>query len=140
MSAQLAMIWPRVPVPAGGSPDAGARHLLVPGALPQWRALLEFHWQERLERVTELSLAYHEARDLAGDGGGQHAESAVAARCARLILRRTVAERRALAEIEAALARLAGGRYGRCEQCGAAIAVSRLAEAPQARYCPACDR
>ncbi|MGO9082337.1 MAG: hypothetical protein ACLQDY_25470 [Streptosporangiaceae bacterium] len=33
--------------------------------MPQWRALPELHWQQRLERLTELSLAYHEAR--AGD-------------------------------------------------------------------------
>jgi DnaK suppressor protein len=136
MSAKLAMISPRNA--AGRSPDAGARHL-VPGALPQWRALLELHWQERLERVTELSLAYHEARERAGEGSGPATEGAEA-QSARLILHRTVEERRALADIEAALARLDSGRFGWCEQCGAAVDVSRLAEAPQARYCLHCDR
>jgi RNA polymerase-binding transcription factor DksA len=51
-----------------------------------------------------------------------------------------VAERLALAEIEAALARLAAGRFGWCEQCAAAITIARLAEVPQARYCQACER
>jgi DnaK suppressor protein len=62
-----------------------------------------------------------------------------ARRRARAILHRAVAERRALAEIESALSRLAAGRFGWCEQCGGAIAATRLAEMPQARYCPAGD-
>jgi hypothetical protein len=36
---------------------------LAPDALPRWRTLLEFHWQERLERIIELSMAYYEAEE-----------------------------------------------------------------------------
>lgn len=101
---------------------------LAPEALPRWRALLEFHWRARLERVTELSLAYHDAED-AGQLGA-----------AARLLRQAVIERRALAEIEAALSRLGTGSYGTCERCAVAVSPARLTRIPQARYCAACDR
>ena len=40
-----------------------------------------------------------------------------------------------LAELDAALARLADGRYGRCEVCGEAIPDGRLEARPTARTC-----
>jgi RNA polymerase-binding transcription factor DksA len=46
--------------------------------------------------------------------------------------------RDALAEVEAAIARLADGTYGRCEQCGQPIAPARLEAKPAARRCIAC--
>jgi DnaK suppressor protein len=46
--------------------------------------------------------------------------------------------RQHLAEIDAALARLADGRYGRCEQCGSAISPARLAARPAAATCISC--
>ncbi len=110
---------------AGLAPDA--THL-APEALPRWRALLEFHWRARLERVTELSLAYHDAED-----AGQQGD-------ATRLLRLAVTERRALAEIEAALSRLGAGAYGTCERCAVAVSPARLTRIPQARYCAACDR
>ena len=109
-----------------------------PGGLAQRRALLEARWRDRLERVTALSLAYHEA--------AQNLPSGVAGACspasrrARQLARHAVAERHALAEIEAALDRIAAGRYGWCEQCGRPIAAAFLASQPQARYCAACGR
>lgn len=137
MTADLAIFPP--PAAARRSPAAEARHL-HPAALPRWRALLGFRWQERLERLTELSLAYHDAREAAADAGSGRDVRLAAQRRAGATLRRAVAARLALAEIEAALARLAAGRFGWCEQCGAAIATARLAETPQARYCTACER
>lgn len=124
MSADLAI----------GSPKAmrlapkAAPHL-APDTLPAWRALLESHWRARLERVTELSLAYHDAEEARG---GSRAES-------RALLRQAVVERRALAEIEAALARLGSGRFGRCERCGGVVSAARLTRVPQARYCGSCE-
>jgi DnaK suppressor protein len=49
-----------------------------------------------------------------------------------------VASRRALADIEEALARLSAGRYGWCESCAGAIAAQRLAATPETRYCARC--
>jgi RNA polymerase-binding transcription factor DksA len=124
------------------NPATQARHL-HPAALPQWRALLEFCWQERLERVTQLSLAYHDAEEAAASaasGGGGAGARLAARRRASATLHRAVAERRALAEIEEALSRLAAGRFGWCEQCGSAITITRLNQMPQTRYCAACNR
>ena len=137
MPADLAIISPRSA--AERSLAAGMRHV-HPAALPQWRALLEFHWQERLERVTEFSLAYCDAEEAAADASSGRGARVAARRRAAEILCRTVAERRVLADIEAALSRLAIGRFGWCEQCGRVIATTRLAGMPQARYCADCDR
>jgi DnaK suppressor protein len=49
-----------------------------------------------------------------------------------------VRARSSVAEIEAALARLADGTYGRCEACGRPIAEGRLEALPTARTCIAC--
>jgi RNA polymerase-binding transcription factor DksA len=151
------------PVPAAGR----AVHL-GPGGLAQRRALLEACWRDRLERVTALSLAYHDAAQSSppagpGNGGvsngrrsdgrsgdgsvsnsragnGGTANGQALSRRARQLARQAVAERQALAEIEAALDRMTAGHYGWCEQCGRPIAAALLAAQPQARYCTACER
>jgi RNA polymerase-binding transcription factor DksA len=46
--------------------------------------------------------------------------------------------RRGHADIEGALARLDGDSYGRCEQCGQAIAAERLEARPEVRTCIVC--
>ncbi len=107
---------------------------LAARSLPHWRALLEARWQARLRQVTELSLAYHDA---AAAGAHQTGDRAAEGRL-RDMLRRTVATRRALADIEEALARLSDGRFGRCEQCWHAIPAAKLAYTPETRYCQTC--
>jgi RNA polymerase-binding transcription factor DksA len=60
------------------------------------------------------------------------------------ILEREVAEasaaraRDAIENIDAALARMAAGTYGRCESCGESLPVERLEAIPHARFCVAC--
>lgn len=46
--------------------------------------------------------------------------------------------RQAVDEINHALAKIAGGTYGRCEGCGQPIPRARLKALPQARLCVAC--
>ena len=144
MSADLVIEAPRTR-PASGAPRARAavvrtsargrtgpspglrsrpsrRRTWPPESLPGWRALLESHWRARLERVTELSLAYHDAEEAAAGEGG---------RPGRPLLRQAVAERRVLAEIEAALSRLRTGCFGRCERCGGVIPAARLTRSPR---------
>ncbi|WP_375757233.1 TraR/DksA family transcriptional regulator [Corallococcus exercitus] len=43
-----------------------------------------------------------------------------------------------LEEVEAALERIAQGRFGCCEQCGGAIGRQRLLAVPEARCCLTC--
>ena len=107
-----------------------------PAKLQQHAAELEDRWRARLGRVTELSLAYHDAAQLVRQGSA--AERSRAARRARRLARAVVAERQALVEIEAALDRITRGQYGRCEQCREPISAELLARHPQARYCTAC--
>jgi DnaK suppressor protein len=108
-------------------------HLTEAPSFPYWRALLEARWQAGLEELIELSLAYHDGAAAGGDHGDR-----AAARRLRETLRATVAARRGLADTEDALGRLAAGRFGLCEQCGAAIPASLLALTPATRYCQAC--
>jgi DnaK suppressor protein len=55
-----------------------------------------------------------------------------------LTLRR--AARVALADIDAALARMLEGRYGRCVHCDATIPLERLEILPAVALCMACQR
>jgi DnaK suppressor protein len=103
--------------------------------LMQRRAQLEGCWRARLERVTELSLAYHDAAQVAEPPAGRGQR----ARRLRILARRTVSERQALAEIEAALDRLSAGQYGQCEQCHEPVPAALLAAHPEARYCARCS-
>jgi DnaK suppressor protein len=123
--------------PAHQAPRPGRPLYLGPGGLAQRRALLEERWRDRLERVTALSLAYHDAAESAPAAPASRGASS---RRAKQLARQAVAERQALAEIEAALDRIAAGRYGWCEECGRPVAVALLAAQPQARYCGACRR
>ena len=100
---------------------------------PRWRAILEERWRDRLQKVTELSVAYHGATARAPDGiDGLRDEGA------RRLLGQAIAARRRLADTEEALARLAAGGFGQCEQCHALIPETLLAAAPEIRYCADC--
>ncbi|MGW2292968.1 TraR/DksA family transcriptional regulator [Streptomyces violaceorubidus] len=48
--------------------------------------------------------------------------------------------RMVLADVEAALDRIAEGRYGRCQLCRHTIDRDRLMIVPQARYCARCQQ
>lgn len=45
-----------------------------------------------------------------------------------------------LADVEAALARMETGHYGRCCQCREAVGLARLRICPQTLYCAECHR
>ena len=114
--------------PASQRPAASTRVAGFP--VPYWRELLSARWQTELTAVTELSLAFHETAEVAAAGASPAS--------LRRLQRRTVAARRALADLEEALARLSAGHYGRCEQCGGGIPADWLLRQPEVRYCPGC--
>ncbi|MFE2457385.1 TraR/DksA family transcriptional regulator [Streptomyces sp. NPDC059402] len=77
--------------------------------------------------------------------------AAVPSRTDELIQRRSAAQtevrvtlaasaRMVLADVEAALDRMAEGRYGRCHLCRRTIDRDRLMIVPQARYCARCQQ
>ena len=117
------------------SPAARTRELPPGFRGPHWRALLEARWQVRVREVTELSLAYHVAAAAAPGGTGDGTDQPEI----QAALRRTVAARRKLADVEEALGRLAAGNFGSCEQCGSQIPAGLLTSTPETRYCPRCD-
>jgi RNA polymerase-binding transcription factor DksA len=49
-------------------------------------------------------------------------------------------EGQTLQEVAAAVGRIDGGTYGRCERCGAEINRERLQALPYVRHCIACAR
>jgi len=119
-------------VPPGQVPP---RPALPRPALPAWRSLLEERWQQRLNTLTDLALAYHDAEENVGDGPPGTADTA---RRLRRLLRQATAARRALGDTDDALARLSAGSFGRCEQCAGAIPATELLAEPETRYCGEC--
>ena len=121
LAAEAAGTAADTPGPAAGAHRAGG---------PRWRALLEARWQDRLRKVTELSLAFHDA----AASTGPHRPEASLGR----LMRRVTAARRDLAATEAALSRLSGGSFGRCERCSAPIPAAQLIAVPEDTYCQGC--
>lgn len=115
-------------IPAAATPSSPAESVG-----PHWRALLEDRWRARLQEITALSLSYHQAATPADDW-----DTGAGSRQAERLLRRTVAARRKLADIEEALDRLVSGNFGRCEQCRSPLSRELLTAIPETRYCPAC--
>lgn len=104
--------------------------------LPTLRDMLEEQRDFRLEQLAELSepVSMGAVREI--DPTDDAAENT----------RREVAEclvagaRQALADIEAALNRMADGRFGACATCRAGIPAERLEIIPQAALCVTCQR
>ena len=120
-------------------PGTPARPRRAATSGPRRRAQLESRWRTRLQEVTELSLAYHDAAAAAAVRSGGRRSAQAGGRQLRYLMNRAVAARRALADTEDALARLSAGHFGFCEHCAAPMPAARLAETPEARYCPRCD-
>ncbi len=119
---------------------------MSPTSLARRRADLEARWREVLERLTAMSVAYHETRAVRLGRLAPSADPVASApevdhgdQAAWRLARRVAAERQQLAEIEAALDRIARGRYGRCEQCSQQISARLLGARPEARFCSSCS-
>lgn len=95
--------------------------------------MLEARWRDRLQRVTELSLEFHDAAAATPAAGASRPGPKL-----QRLMRRAASARRALADTDEALGRLAAGRFGRCENCSAPIPVRTLRAEPEARYCRQC--
>jgi DnaK suppressor protein len=106
---------------------AAPAHTVLARSGAEWRDVLEARWRDRLEELTELCVTFHEA----GTPTRAHPSQ-------RRLMQRAVAARQALAETDAALARLTGGTFGRCEDCAGHIPALRLLSIPELRYCPRC--
>jgi RNA polymerase-binding protein DksA len=100
------------------------------------------HRRAKLLEAAHAELAYGESAPYAAilDEVSDEADRATAATTADLdneIARRHGA---ALREVDAALARIGSGSYGRCGDCAADIGYARLAAFPTATRCVDCQR
>ena len=84
--------------------------------------------QSQREDFTELAGRVHDA--------GEESVAELIMSTNYAVLDREVRE---LREVEAALARVRAGRYGKCAECGADIARERLLANPTARRCIRCQ-
>ena len=114
-------------------PPVSPQPPLSPGDLAVLRENLQEQRQFREEQLRRLAVAPSRTDDpgrrpaAAQTGGGGRAGLAASA----LMV---------LADVEAALERMAEGRYGRCHLCRRPVDRERLVIVPQARYCGRCQQ
>jgi len=105
------------------------------------RGLLEEERQQTLRRLANLTGDFEEvvaaSRDTNADD--EHDPEGATIAFERSQIAAFVRQSRVhLAEVEAALQRLAAGTFGVCERCDRSIATERLEARPVARTCIAC--
>jgi DnaK suppressor protein len=107
------------------------------------RAALAAAQERALARLASLEREFGGIVDTARDVGADDEhdpEGATLAFERQHVAALADAAREDLAEIQAALTRLADGSYGGCQVCGARISAERLAARPMARTCVGCAR
>lgn len=90
-------------------------------------------WEEAMAADSELQ-ALGETRE------SEFEETAQQELMSGLMARLDVRAKHEIEEIDAALRRLADGRYGTCLVCGRRIAIARLQVVPATRFCVRCAR
>jgi DnaK suppressor protein len=104
---------------------------LDPATLAALRAGLHEHRMFRLDQLRDIVESTSTSANTSAPGPYPTALADVRRQLA-------AAAALALAETDAALARIDKGCYGTCERCGAGIGLERLYAHPQARYCITC--
>lgn len=94
--------------------------------------------RQRAVLVGEAADTEADLHTLAEDREIELEERAQEERAARLLVQFDDREKHEIAEIDAALRRLAEGSYGICEGCGDSITEARLQALPATRFCVAC--
>ena len=112
---------------------------LTPALLQQLQATLQSHRAQldgqRLDHLDGQTRAEHARSVLLQDGDDAPQRDADR----EVDQARTDRDAVALAQIDAALQRLARGHYGLCIDCGEPIAGARLQQSPEAARCVACE-
>lgn len=115
----------------------GCHHEPTDGA----RELLEAERGQALQRLTDLTGDFNNVVEASRDSNADDEHDPEGATIAFERAQVTALAHQArehLAEIDAALERLAAGTYGSCTRCGRPIAPGRLEARPTARTCIAC--
>jgi DnaK suppressor protein len=95
-----------------------------PATPARWEAFRFLLEEQRADRVRQRELALAEAATSMPDP---------------VAMRRGASMLLTIAEMDAALERIAGGTYGRCTHCGIGIPIERLEFLPYASGCVACQ-
>jgi DnaK suppressor protein len=124
--------------PSSSGPPAGG---LSPEQAAEARAALAAERDGTLARITALRREFQGIVDAAADANADDEHdpegATIAFERAQVAALLAAAEDH-LADLDAALARLAEGGYGNCQRCGQPIAPARLAARPAARTCISC--
>lgn len=94
--------------------------------------------RQRTELLQGVAHVEDDLHILSEESESEWSDSALEERLRHLLANLGGHERQRLAEINAALARLADGTYGKCEHCGRPIALARLRALPTASACAEC--
>ncbi len=103
-------------------------------------ALTEELLRQRAMLVGEVAGTEADLRFIQEDREPELEEHAQEVRAARLLAQLDEREKHEIAEIDAALRRIAEGAYGTCEGCEEEIAEARLRALPATRFCVDCAR
>ena len=96
----------------------------------------------RRKRITDLAAGLRQGADetqSAAERRPDNLDRAVDLEGHDVFERLQAVETRELADIDAALDRVAKGTYGTCERCGEDIGSLRLRAVPEARFCMGCS-
>ena len=104
--------------------------------LDRFRQMLEERRRELLDKSERTA---GEGRSTISEGGEDYVDDAVTSYTREFLLSLSGFERRQLALVEDALARIEDGTYGECQMCGEGVPVARLKAIPWARYCVSCQ-
>ena len=104
--------------------------------LDRFRQMLEERRRELLDKSERTA---GEGRNTISEGGEDYVDDAVTSYTREFLLSLSGFERRQLALVEDALARIEDGTYGECQMCGENVPVARLKAIPWARYCVSCQ-
>ena len=95
--------------------------------------------QRRNEYLAEFKKAEEHLGAIAAERESEIEEHGQEEQSARVLTRLDDRTLHAVREIDAALAKMLKGSYGRCESCNRMISLPRLEALPAARYCKSCS-
>src|SRR3954471_7118814 len=94
----------------------------------------------RMKLLEQRAFRREQLSAIRRSAGPKHSGSGDGSALAEVQDHLAVAARIVLADVEAALDRIATGHYGRCHRCRGAVEVQRLRICPQCVYCGECHR
>jgi DnaK suppressor protein len=103
--------------------------------LDQFRRALE---SRRREILSEAEHTFESIDEKPADAFADPTDRASHEAGRAMVLRIRERERKLLAKIDDACARIESGSYGRCEECGGAIGLARLKARPVTTLCIGC--